>query len=172
MSRFIATFAYVGLLRPAPGTWGSAAAIPVAVGLHGLGSFPLLFAASLALFPIGYWATLRATAGKDDHDPSEIVIDEVVGQWIAIWPVSFGMWQLGQASWTIPWQFLVVCFALFRLFDIWKPGPVGWADRRHNAMGVMLDDVVAGLLAAAVFFFGMLWQSWIFDFIEALQWLV
>ena len=99
------------------------------------------------------------------------LIDEVVGQWIAIWPVSFGMWQLGQASWTIPWQFLVVCFALFRLFDIWKPGPVGWADRRHNAMGVMLDDVVAGLLAAAVFFFGMLWQSWIFDFIEALQWL-
>ena len=87
MSRLIATFFYVGLLRPAPGTWGSLAAIPAAWGLHWLGGFPLVFTATVVVFALGWWATVEATRGKDDHDPSEIVIDEVVGQWIALWPV-------------------------------------------------------------------------------------
>lgn len=170
MSRFIATFFYVGLLRPAPGTWGSAATIPLAYLLHGLGSFPLLFVASLAVIPIGYWATAAATRGKADHDPSEIVIDEVAGMLIALWPVSFGMWQLGQNVWHVPWQFAAISFVLFRLFDIWKPGPVGWADRRHDAWGVMLDDVIAGLIAALIFFVGMYFQGTILDGLEAWRW--
>ncbi len=150
MSRAIATFFYVGLLKPAPGTWGSAAAIPVAYGLHGLGGFPLLAVATLAVFALGWWATVEATRGADDHDPSEIVIDEVVGQWIALWPVSLGLWMAGVDPWTFPWPGWVTAFVFFRLFDIWKPGPVGWADKRHDAFGVMMDDVIAGVMAACV----------------------
>ena len=143
MSRAFATFFYVGLLRPAPGTWGSAAAIPLAYILHYLGGFPLLLIATCAVFALGWWATVEATRGAEDHDPSEIVIDEVVGQWIALWP-------LGAAPWVFPWPGWVMGFLLFRLFDIWKPGPVGWADRKHNAFGVMMDDVIAGAMAAVL----------------------
>ncbi len=150
MSRLIATVGYVGLLRPAPGSWGSAAAIPMAWGLHYAGGFPLLAAATLAVFGLGWWATAAATRGRENHDPSEIVIDEVVGMWIALWPLSAGLWHAGVDPWVFPYPGWALGFVLFRLFDIWKPGPVGWADRRKDAFGVMLDDVIAGLLAGLV----------------------
>lgn len=150
MSRFIATFFYVGLLRPAPGTWGSAAAIPVAYLIHGLWGFPAFFIATIVVFFVGWWATAEATRGKDDHDPSEIVIDEVAGMWIALWPLSAGLWWMGSDPWVFPYPGWIVGFALFRLFDIWKPGPVGWADKRDDAFGVMFDDVIAGLMAAVL----------------------
>ncbi len=150
MSRLIATVGYVGLLRPAPGSWGSAAAIPLAWGLHYAGGFPLLAAATVAVFALGWWATAAATRGRENHDPSEIVIDEVVGMWIALWPLSAGLWHAGVDPWVFPYPGWALGFVLFRLFDIWKPGPVGWADRRKDALGVMLDDVIAGLLAGLV----------------------
>lgn len=148
MSRLIATFFCVGLLPAAPGTWGSAAAIPAAWAIHGLGGFPALLVASVAVTLIGWWATAAATRGADDHDPGEIVIDEVAGMWIALLPLSAGLWFAGAAPWVFPWPGWVAAFALFRLFDIRKPGPVGWADRRNDALGVMLDDVIAGVFAA------------------------
>jgi len=147
MSRMIATFFGAGLLRPAPGTWGSLAALPALWALHVLGGFWLVAPATLAVFAIGLWATRVETAGKDDHDPSEIVIDEVAGQWIALWPVSLGA-QMAGADILALYPGWIAGFVLFRLFDILKPGPVGWADRRHDALGVMLDDVIAGLMAA------------------------
>lgn len=150
MSRLVATAFGIGRLPGAPGTWGSAAAIPAAWVLHALAGFPGLALATLAAFGIGWWATARATAGSADKDPSEIVIDEVVGQWIALWPLSAGLWHAGADPWVFPWPGWVGAFVMFRLFDIWKPGPVGWADRRHGPLGVMLDDVVAGILAAIV----------------------
>ncbi len=147
MIRAITSFGYVGLAPVAPGTFGSLAALPAAWILHGLGGFPLLLIATAALFPIGVWATAKFTAGGDP-DPSEVVIDEVVGQWIALWPLSAGLWFSGAEPWLFPWPGWVGAFLLFRLFDIWKPGPVGWADRKHSPLGVMLDDVIAGALAA------------------------
>ena len=114
----------------------------------GLGGFPALLAATVAVCLLGWWATAEATRGSDDHDPSEIVIDEVAGIWIALWPLSAGMWHAGADPWLFPWPGWVAAFVLFRAFDILKPGPVGWADRRGDALGVMLDDVIAGVLAA------------------------
>lgn len=150
MSRFIATFFYIGLLRPAPGTWGSAAAIPVAYLIHAtLGPIALLIA-TITIFFIGLWATGNVIRGSENQDPSEVVIDEVVGQWIPLVAVSFGLSHAGVDPWVFPYPGWVTAFIAFRLFDIWKPGPVGWADRRHGAMGVMLDDVIAGLMAAVV----------------------
>ena len=149
MSRVVATVLGVGYLGPGPGTWGSLAALPMFWVLHVLGGFWLAVAAILVTFAAGFWATRREIAGKDDHDPAEIVIDEVVGQWIALLPISFGAGMMG-VDITRLWPGWVAGFVLFRLFDIWKPWLVGRADRHGGAMGVMLDDVVAGVFAALV----------------------
>lgn len=150
MSRLIATFFMVGRIPVAPGTFGSLAALPLAYLLHRFTGFSGFAIATIAIFFIGWWATAAATRGKGDHDPGEIVIDEVVGQWIALWPLSFGLWWIGTDPAIFPYPGWIGGFLMFRLFDIWKPGPVGWADRRHDALGVMLDDVIAGILAALV----------------------
>ncbi|MDY6858039.1 MAG: phosphatidylglycerophosphatase A [Pseudomonadota bacterium] len=147
MIRFVTTFCYVGRLRPAPGTWGSAVAVALALLLHGLGGFPLLAVATLAVTVLAFWAVARDIAGRVDKDPSEIVIDEVAGQWLAMLAPSLGFWMAGLDGWNFPWPGWVGAFVLFRLFDIWKPGPVGWADRRSGTAGVMLDDLIAGVLA-------------------------
>lgn len=142
----IATVFGIGHLRPAPGTWGSLAALPMALGLMWLGGPWLLVAATLAVVVLGYVA-VQAEISVGDPDPSHVVIDEVAGQWVALFPVAFGAAAVG-ASYTALWPGWVAAFALFRLFDIWKPGPVGWADRRQGASGVMMDDLFAGLFAA------------------------
>ena len=95
LSRFVATAAGVGLLRPAPGTWGSLAAIALGVFLHRLGHFPLLALATCAAVALGFWSVTREVEGKDDKDPSEIVIDEVAGQWIALLFPSAAFWIVG-----------------------------------------------------------------------------
>ncbi|SHE76879.1 phosphatidylglycerophosphatase A [Litoreibacter ascidiaceicola] len=149
VSKFWATFFYVGLLRPAPGTWGSAAAVIAAWGIVEWRGYTALAALTVIMFVLGWYVTALETKGKDDHDPSEIVIDEVVGQWIALLPLAVGLSHSGASFWTL-WPGVVTAFIAFRLFDIWKPGPVGWADRKEGPLGVMLDDVIAGLLAAIV----------------------
>jgi phosphatidylglycerophosphatase A len=146
----LAIFFGAGLLPGAPGTWGSLAALPLGYLLHRAGGFPLLALATLALCLAGWWAVTRVTAGAADPDPGEIVVDEVVGQWIALWPLSAGLWAMGAAPSLFPWPGWVGAFVMFRLFDIWKPWPISWADRRPGAAGVMLDDVLAGVMAALV----------------------
>ena len=144
MSHLIATFFYIGHLRPAPGTWGSLAALLLGyVIVQAAGVLGLCMGIMITCI-IGWWATAAQTKDKDDHDPSEIVIDEVAGQWIAILPIA--MWPHAY-EFSIWYWFLA--FAGFRMFDILKPGLVGWADRQVSAIGVMLDDIIAGLMTAA-----------------------
>ncbi|MEM6895734.1 MAG: phosphatidylglycerophosphatase A [Pseudomonadota bacterium] len=148
LTRVVATFGFVGLLRPAPGTWGSLAAIVLAVPMVSFGGAGALVMGAVTAFALGLWAT-EAEVGPGDHDPSFIVIDEVAGQWIAALPLAALTPQvILQDVRVIGW--FGVSFLLFRLFDIWKPWPVSWADRRSDALGVMLDDVLAGAMAAAV----------------------
>jgi phosphatidylglycerophosphatase A len=144
----IATVCGIGRLPMAPGTFGSLAALPLAFLLHGLGGFWLLAVVTVAGFAIGVWASevYAKTAGRDD--PSEVVIDEVVGQWFALWPLSLGLTLMGADPWLFPWPGWVGGFLLFRFFDIVKPPPVNWAERLPGGMGIMLDDAVAGALAA------------------------
>ena len=148
MDRLLAaasTLGPVGRL-PAPGTAGSLAALAAGIALlqWGHGALALaLAAAALAAFPaIG--AHYRLT-GR--HDAGEVVIDEVVGQWLAMLvlpaPGTGGFWFWALAA-----------FALFRLLDIAKPGPVGWAERLPGAAGVVADDVAAGALAGAAVWAG------------------
>lgn len=147
-ARLIATWFGAGLLRPAPGTWGTLAALPFAWALHLAGGFAALAAATAAVFALGWWAATRLT-GPANPDPSEIVIDEVAGIWLALWPVSLGAQQAGVDVLRL-WPGIVTAVLAFRLFDIWKPGPVGWADRMHTPLGLMLDDLIAGALAAVI----------------------
>ena len=141
MSKAAATFLGVGLIPFAPGTFGSAAAVVVWVFFDALYGLPLVLAGIVLAYLVGVWATTRMTEGTDNHDPSEIVIDEVVGQWIALLPISMAL--VPMSYWTVG-----LAFVLFRLFDITKLGPVGWADDLNTPTGVMLDDVLAGVAAA------------------------
>lgn len=153
MDRMIATVFGIGYLRPAPGTWGSLAAVLAGMVLHRVGSFPLLAAATALVTWAGFWSVKRMTWGMAEKDRSEIVIDEVAGQWIALGFASAGFFVmqnvLGVAQhvrW-LPWPAPVAAFLLFRLFDIWKPWVIGRADRRGDSAGVMIDDLWAGLFA-------------------------
>ncbi|SFD75160.1 phosphatidylglycerophosphatase A [Sulfitobacter brevis] len=147
LATLIGTLLGVGYIRPAPGTWGSLVALPWAWLVHIIGGFPLLVIGIIVAFLKGWWATSKMTEGSDDHDPSHIVVDELVGQWIALAPLSYAAWTM-DISITAMWPGWIAAFALFRLFDIWKPLIIGWADRRGDALGVMLDDVFAGIFAA------------------------
>jgi phosphatidylglycerophosphatase A len=117
MMRLIATFGGVGDLKPAPGTWGSAAALPFAWAIHSLGGFWLLAIATVAITAIGWWAVEREVRHSADKDPSEIVIDEVAGQFVALWPVSFGAMFAGLGLLDL-WPGIVTAFLAFRLFDM------------------------------------------------------
>ena len=150
MNALIATFFYVGRIPFAPGTFGSLAALPVAYIIHRFGGFPALALATVFAFVLGWWATASYTRTHDSHDPSEVVIDEVAGQWIALWPLSAGLWHAGIDPAIFPYPGWIGGFLMFRLFDIWKPWPVGWADRKSTPLGVMLDDVLAGIMVAIV----------------------
>ncbi len=134
-ARLIASGLGSGYAPKAPGTAGSLAAVMIGAALLAWSPWAVLAAAALAC-AAGVWAI---GAIGPDGDPGWIVIDEFAGQWIAL---------LGLAS-PSPLGVLAA-FALFRLFDITKPGPVGWADRRHGPVWVMADDVIAGLIAAVV----------------------
>lgn len=145
----IATLSGIGALPWAPGSWGSLAALPLGYGLHWAGGFPLLAVATLAALALGLWAVGRA-GERGAFDRKEFVIDELVGQWIALWPLSAGLWWAGVSGHVFPYPGWVTAFLAFRLFDIWKPGPIGWVDRRQTAWAVMADDVLAGSAAALV----------------------
>ncbi len=130
MSRLVATFFGVGYLRPAPAPGARPRRCRSAWLLHALGGFPAVRAATLAVFAVGIVGDRGGDARSGrTRTPAEIVIDEVVGQWIALWPLSAGLWHAGADPWMFPWPGWVGGFVMFRLFDIWKPGPVGWADR-------------------------------------------
>lgn len=148
MIRAITTFGGAGLLRPAPGTWGSAVALALGVAIaHFLGA-PALAVACVAVTALGFWSVARALETSSDPDPSEIVIDEVAGQWLALLFTATPLWWHGVQDWPLTaWPGWVAPFLLFRLFDIWKPWLVGRADRRGGAVGVMADDLWAGLFA-------------------------
>ena len=146
MTRYISILFGVGLLRPAPGTWGSAVAVAAGLIILRYLGFPVFLAATVAVTWLGFWAVGRELAGRPGADPAEIVIDEVAGQWTALLFPAAAFWWRGGPDW-MPYPGWLAAFVFFRLFDIWKPGIIGRADRRHDPAGVMLDDLWAGLFA-------------------------
>lgn len=132
----IATWFGSGRLRPGPGTWGSLAALPLGYLINFAGGPLALAVAALALFIVGTRAATiygRHSGMKDDQS---IVVDEVVGMWIAAIPAGPSILVWG------------VAFLLFRFFDIYKPWPASYFDKRKkHDYDVLLDDVIAGIFA-------------------------
>lgn len=146
VSFIFATWFGVGYFPVASGTAGSLAALPPAFLAIHLGGWAALIALAAIVYIVGTFAS-NGVLKYSEHDPSFIVIDEVAGQLITFIPVAGLLATRGIGGWWI----YAAGFLLFRLFDITKPWPAGYLDRRVlNANGVMLDDVAAGLYAAAV----------------------
>ncbi|MGP1665952.1 MAG: phosphatidylglycerophosphatase A family protein [Rhodanobacter sp.] len=128
-----------GLTPVAQGTFGSLAAL-----------LPWLLLYVLVLlvgFGVGVWACNVASDAIGVADHRSLVWDEFIGQWIALLPLLL---------WPAPWWAIGLGFVLFRVFDVWKPWPISWLDRRvKGGMGVMIDDVVAGIFAALVLALGL-----------------
>lgn len=141
-ARAVASFGGCGFAPRAPGTVGSLAALPF--GWAMLSSTPLLVAAIAVVTVGGTVAVQRASAGADH---GWIVIDEVAGQWITLLGLA-GLPGLARPHGAGLALGLAAAFGLFRLLDITKPGPIGRIDRRHDAFGVMGDDVLAGIVGA------------------------
>lgn len=147
----IATGFGSGLINPAPGTWGSLAAIPFILALHQL-SLPI-YLLVLAISTIaGIWlcGVVARDLGVDDHQA--IVWDEFVGMGITLAIMPPGM--------TLP--AVILGFLLFRLFDIVKPGPIGWLDKNlKGGAGIMMDDILAGIFALLSLIFILGLYRWI-----------
>ncbi|MBT4554696.1 MAG: phosphatidylglycerophosphatase A [Candidatus Marinimicrobia bacterium] len=147
LAEFIGTVGYVGYLPIAPGTWGSLAALIAWYILKPIISDPLFLLITGAIFFAGVVASEILVEAWEDGDPKAVVVDEWVGMWIALY----------LAPHTLVWG--LVAFLLFRFFDILKPGPIQMMDDLHSAIGVMMDDVVAGIFAL------LLTQSLLYFFI-------
>lgn len=136
---WVATWGGCGLIRPAPGTWGTLGAMPFGVLLLLFGGVPALVIASIILFPIGLWASKKFEKMVNEKDSGMIVVDEVVGVWIALIPAMLSPLSVALA------------FIFFRFFDILKPWPIAYFDKHFKgAFGVMIDDVIAGVFAAII----------------------
>jgi len=146
-STLLATCFGIGRISIAPGTFASAAALPLGWVLAQMG-WPSLIAGAIVATILGIWACGKYALKVGFSDPAECVIDEVAGQWLALVPIAVmarsGDW------WLYLWAFL-----LFRFFDITKPWPISAGERLPGGFGVMMDDVLAGI-ASAILLYGAL----------------
>lgn len=139
----IATFFGCGYSPIGPGTAGSLAAILIAIALHtyagsNRGTFLLL---SVLLLVPAIWSAGRVAQYESRNDPQIVVIDEVLGQWITLAGAS-----------TLNWKSFLAALFFFRLFDIWKPPPVRQLEALPGGLGIVADDVMAGLYGALAIF--------------------
>ena len=133
----IGTGAGLGYAPFASGTWGSLLTLPLAALVWvGGGSIGVALAA-LVVVPLCWWAAGVVEQAIGTKDPGEIVSDEIAGQWLALLALPPGK------SW-------LVAFLAFRLFDVWKPGPIGRLEKRGGAFGIMIDDLLAGVVALVI----------------------
>lgn len=141
LARLIATWFYCGYFPVGPGTAGSAAAVAIAWALHRFANMPAPAFALLALVLTvpGMWAAGVTEKMEGREDPGIVVIDEVIGEWLTI---------AGAA--TLHWKSWLLAFALFRIFDIWKPFPIRRLEKLPGGIGIVADDMLAGIYGAAV----------------------
>ncbi len=153
VAKRIATCFGLGYFWPAPGTWASAAALPLAwIIVLVLGPGGLTFA-TLAVAMIGVWAGGAYAAWSGKRDPREVVIDEVAGQWLALALVAAVERSLSPLA-------LGIAFLAFRFFDIVKPEPARRAENLRGGWGVMADDLVAGAYAGLTTIVALLLIRW------------
>ncbi|HUI76394.1 MAG TPA: phosphatidylglycerophosphatase A [Bryobacteraceae bacterium] len=143
IARLLATWFGCGYSPAAPGTAGSLAALAIAIALHEYAGFAwwhFLVLAAIGTAPAIWSATITART-LEVKDPGVVVVDEVLGQWIAL-----------AGAHPFNWKSYAAAFALFRLFDIWKPPPVRQLEALPEGTGIVADDLMAGCYAALVLF--------------------
>jgi phosphatidylglycerophosphatase A len=150
---WLATCFGLGWMRPGPGTWASVAAFLLWLPLAFHGSSSVAFAITLLLAVlttlVGIPVSTRVANESNIADPGFVVIDEAAGTWTALLAAS-SPFALGLPSvLPVSWKAGIAALILFRVFDIWKPWPVSALDRMHGGAGIMLDDIAAGIYAAA-----------------------
>ena len=145
LSKYTVSLFGVGFLKPASGTWGTLATVPIAYLIAVQFSPFALILASFIAFIIGWIATAIYEKHSKKHDASEVVIDEMAGMFLtlALIPVDIELYVIG--------------FFVFRFFDIIKPFPARTIDRQKTPFSVMLDDVIAGIYSMIVVW--ILWQT-------------
>lgn len=138
-----------GRPKKAPGTWGTVGGLLVALPMLVLGFYPFLLITVLSAL-VGCYICGRTSMLMLVHDDPHIVWDEWAGMWISLLPVS---WFFQHSPFNM-WQFItliIIAFVAFRMFDILKPFPIGWADSKvSGGLGIMLDDILAGLMSCIV----------------------
>ena len=138
-SHLLATFFGIGLMKPAPGTWGSLAAVLLWYFLNFLHSYALIILPAFILF--SWLVCNKADQDSESKDNSFIVIDEVAGMIVALSFISHDL------------ILYLFTFLLFRLFDIFKPWPISWIDKNiKGGLGIILDDLIAGFFAGGIIF--------------------
>ncbi len=144
LARIIATWFYCGYFPKGPGTAGSIGALLVAWPAAAYTSWSPHVIAALAIVGLApaIWAAGRMARDTGSKDPQVVVVDEVIGQWIALAAVPY----------LEDWECWLAAFVLFRLFDIWKPWPIRALEKIPGGAGIVLDDVGAGIYAALVLF--------------------
>ena len=127
-----------GLAKKAPGTFGTMVAIPVYLVVM-QGDFVVYTLSTVLVILSGIWICGSAAKKLGEHDFSGIVWDEIAGFLVTMWLVPFS------------WPTVIIGFILFRVFDIFKPWPINWIDSKvHHGLGIMLDDLIAGLFAGLI----------------------
>lgn len=181
LSKIIATFFYVGCIPVAPGTFGSIMAFPLYAlftyllsmasgGVSSISASQLInniLVLNAALFLIGVWAADQYSKNIGDGDPKEVVIDEVVGQLLAICLVVLLLPHIGGEAimkfkshgideFKLAMLNFLGIFILFRLFDITKPWPIDYLEKKYDGgFGIMIDDIAAAIFAVVMQFFAL-----------------
>ncbi|HEX3685101.1 MAG TPA: phosphatidylglycerophosphatase A [Bryobacteraceae bacterium] len=141
----LATWFGCGYFPWGPGTAGSVAAVAIAAALHRYaqaGRMTLLLLVAVLVVPAA-WAAGEAARAMQDDDPKQVVVDEVVGQWVTL---------LGASA--LSWRSFALGLVLFRLFDIWKPWPVRNFEKLPGGVGIVADDLAAGVYGALILYVG------------------
>ena len=130
-----------GLSPIMPGTMGSIAAIPFWYVLDWLPLKPYLLVLLICTL-LGIYICHRAAKDMGVHDHGSVVWDEFVGMWITLMAIPNNSWQ-----------WVIAGFVVFRIFDIWKPQPIGWFDKHiRGGLGIMLDDIIAAIFAVIILY--------------------
>ena len=145
LANLISTWFGCGYAPTAPGTAGSLAGLAIGIALREAAEFRwwhFLLLSALSCVP-AVWAATRTARSSGVKDPQRVVVDEVIGQWIAL-----------AGAHPFNWKSYAAAFVLFRLFDIWKPPPVRQLEGLPEGSGIVADDVMAGCYAAVLLWLG------------------
>ena len=158
MEKFFVTIFGIGFSKFAPGTIGSFVGVLFFYFFYNLFSknYILFFLFIFLIFIFSWYFTYVYILKNRIHDPSEIIIDEFLGQLISLTPILFiNNFKLEKFIFL---ELMVLSFLLFRFFDILKPWPIYIVDRSRTSLSILLDDVIAGLFSSTIIFIYLLWN--------------